>query len=194
MKTSSSTRFSKRDPVQPHCACPKQANQEMLTAGLVQSSRLLHPFNQPNDQPPSVVELDPFSGEYHQKLQKALRLDTDEYSHVHPAVLNQLDTLLREYPHVFLLPGAPLRRIHGTEHHINTDNAPPCYKPAYRMSPSEFQAVRDQINSMLKQDIIQPSKSPWGALAILVRRKDLHVIIVHLTQSSRVMDFHFLKS
>ena len=42
------------------------------------------------------------------------------------------------------------------------------------MSPSELQAVRDQITAMLKQDIIQPSKSPWGPPAVLVRRKDLH--------------------
>ena len=103
-----------------------------------------------------------------------MRLDTDEYSHVHPAVLNQFDTLLREYPHAFLLPGATLRRIHGTEHHINTGNALPSYKPPYRMSPSELQAVHDQITAMLKQDIIRPSKSPWGAPAILVCRKDLH--------------------
>ena len=41
------------------------------------------------------------------------------------------------------------------------------------MSPSELQAVRNQINDMLRQDI-RPSKSPWGAPAILVCRKDLH--------------------
>ena len=78
-------------------------------------------------------------------------------------------TLLQKYPHAFLFTGAP-RRIHGTEHHITlvTHN----YKPLYRMRPSEGQAVRDQINAMLKQDIIRPSKSPWGAPAILVRIKD----------------------
>ena len=42
------------------------------------------------------------------------------------------------------------------------------------MSPPELQAVRHQINDMLRQDIIQPSKSQWGAPAILVGRKDLH--------------------
>ena len=152
----------------------------MVKAGLVQSSRLLHPFNQPDDlddrdlPPQSVVELDPFSDEYHQQLRKELRLDTTEYRHVNPAVLDQFDTLLRKYLHAFLLPGAPLRRIHGTEHHINTGDASPCYKPPYRMSLSELQAARNQINDMLKQDIIRPSKSPWGAPAILVRRKDLH--------------------
>ena len=53
---------------------------------------------------------------------------------MHLAVLDQFDTLLRKWPNAFLLPGAPLRRIHGTEHHINTGNAPPCYKSPYRMS------------------------------------------------------------
>ena len=42
------------------------------------------------------------------------------------------------------------------------------------MSPAELQGVRNQINDMLRQDIIRPSKSPWGAPAILVRCKDLH--------------------
>jgi len=34
--------------------------------------------------------------------------------------------------------------------------------------------VCQQIKDMLRQEIIQPSKSPWGTPAILVRRKDLH--------------------
>ena len=42
------------------------------------------------------------------------------------------------------------------------------------MSSPELQAVLHQINDMLRQDIIQPSKSPWGAPTILIRRKDLH--------------------
>ena len=41
------------------------------------------------------------------------------------------------------------------------------------MSPTELQGVRTQINDMLRQQIIQPSKSPRGAPAILVRRKDV---------------------
>ena len=39
--------FSKRVPLQSHC--PKQASEEMVKVGLVESSRLLHPFNQPDD-------------------------------------------------------------------------------------------------------------------------------------------------
>ncbi|KAL9984580.1 hypothetical protein ACROYT_G006890 [Oculina patagonica] len=108
-----STPNSLRVPMQPHC--PKQASQEMFKAGLTQSSRLLHPFSQPDESddrdlpPQSTFTLDPFSEEYHAKLRHELRLDSDEYSHVDPAVLDQFDTLLRTYPHAFLLPGAPLR-------------------------------------------------------------------------------------
>ena len=114
--------------VQPHY--PKQASQEMFKTGLTPSSRLLHPFSQPDgsddrDLPPQCsFTLDPFSEEYHEKLRDELRLDSDEYSHVDPAVLAEFDTSLRTYPHAFLLPGAPLRPIHGTEHHINTGNSP----------------------------------------------------------------------
>jgi len=103
----------------------------MLKAGLVESFRLLHLFNQLDDcddrdlPPQSPTEHDPFSETYHQKLRKELRLDSDEYSHVDPAVLDQFDTLLKKYPYALLLPGAPLRRIHGTEHHIYTGNASP---------------------------------------------------------------------
>ena len=63
-KTPSPIRFIKRDPVQPHC--PKQANQEMITTGLVRSSRLLHLFNLHDDMDdrdpprPSAVERNPF--------------------------------------------------------------------------------------------------------------------------------------
>jgi len=130
-------------PVQPHY--PKHASQEMFKAGLTQSSQLLHLFSQPDrsddpDLPPQdTFTLDPFLEEYHEKLCEELRLDSEEYSHVDPAVFAEFDTLLRTYPHAFPLPGAPLRHIHGTEHHINTGTAPPSYKPPYRMSPPELQ-------------------------------------------------------
>ena len=115
--------------VQPHY--PKQASQEMFKAGLTPSSRLLHPFSQPDGSddrglpPQCSFTLDPFSEEYHEKLGDELRLDSDEYSHLDPAVLAEFDTLLPTYPHAFLLPGAPLRRIHRAEHHINTGNSSP---------------------------------------------------------------------
>ena len=86
----------------------------MFKAGLTQTSQLLHPFIQPDgsddrDLPPQcTLTLYPFSDEYHAKLRTELRLDSDEYSHVDPAVLAEFDTLLRMYPHAFLLPGVSM--------------------------------------------------------------------------------------
>ena len=60
-KTPSPIRFSNRVPMQPNC--PKPVNQEMITAGLVESSCLLHPFKHPDYMddgdlpPPSVAEI-----------------------------------------------------------------------------------------------------------------------------------------
>ena len=55
----------------------------------------------------TTFELDPFSDAYSQKLQRELRLDSAAYTHVDTTVLNQFDTLLQKYPHVFILPSAP---------------------------------------------------------------------------------------
>lgn len=67
-KTPSPIRFSNRVPIQPNC--PKQVNQEMIIAGLVESSCLLHPFDHPDDTddgelpPPSVAEIAPLLDEF----------------------------------------------------------------------------------------------------------------------------------
>ncbi|KAK8759172.1 hypothetical protein V5799_003195 [Amblyomma americanum] len=45
------------------------------------------------------------------------------------------------------------------------------YSP-YRVSPRERQAIRDQVEQMLRDDVIQPSNSPWAAPVVLVRKKD----------------------
>lgn len=161
---------------------PKRADAEMTRKGLTDSSSLLSPFSSTEDAddrdlPPQLVSTNPMtpnSEQYHTMLCKELRLDSADYSHVPTDVMTAFDALLHKYPTAFILPGSPLRRIHGIYHSINTGNAIPQYRRPYRMSPSELQGVRQQINDMLRQNIIQPSKSPWGAPAILVRRKDVN--------------------
>ena len=105
----------------------------MFKAGLTQSSRPLHPFSQPDGSddrdltPQCTFTPDPSPEEYHAKLRAELRIDCDEHSHVDPAVLAEFDTLFRTYPHAFLLPGEPLRRIHGSEHHNATSHHAGCH-------------------------------------------------------------------
>lgn len=159
-------------------------NVSTTQAPLVDNSSILSSFKQPeepseDDLPPQAQPgeiLEPFSQEFHERLRKELHLDSSDYAHVDAHTLSQFDDLLKQYHHAFLLPGSPLQRIQvpGVEHHINTGNATPTYKPPYRMSPIELQGIRQQIDEMLRQNILQPSKSPWGAPAILVKKKDNH--------------------
>ena len=71
---------------------------------------------------------------------------------------------------MFWLPGAPLGTIHGFEHSIPTGDATPIHPLPYRKSPSELQAIREEIQRILQLSIIEPSRSAWGSPCILIRK------------------------
>ncbi len=48
----------------------------------------------------------------------------------------------------------------------------PVYIPAYKLPHSQRQVVDEQIDDMLQQGVIQPSKSPWNSPLFLVPKKD----------------------
>ena len=82
----------------------------MAKAGL--DSSYLSPFlPEPDLDPPyvyppvEIVDLDPHSDEYFQKLVAALDLDTDSYTHVDPTIMTRFKDLIRKYAHAFYLPG-----------------------------------------------------------------------------------------
>ena len=146
---------------------------EMAKAGL--DSSYLSPFlPEPDLDPPHVyplveiVDLDPHSEEYFQKLVAASDLDTDSYAHVDPTTMTKFKELIRKYPHAFYLPGTSLNTIKGFHHNIHTGDSPPGYRLLYRKSPHELAAIKDELQKMLKLHIIWPSFSTWGAPCILV--------------------------
>jgi len=52
--------------------------------------------------------------------------------------------------------------------YIDTGQEPPVYRLPYRKSPAELEAIKEEIECMMKLKIIQPSQSPWGSPCILV--------------------------
>ena len=44
--------------------------------------------------------------------------------------------------------------------------------PPYRMTSAELKELNLQLIDLLDKDIIQPSKSPWGAPVLFVKKKD----------------------
>ena len=120
--------------------------------------------------PVEIVDLDPHSEEYFQKLVAALDLDIDSYAHVDPTTMTRFKELIRKYPHAFYLQGTSLNTIKGFHHNILTGDSPPVYRLPYRKSPHELAAIKDELRKMLKLHIIRPSFSTWEAPCILVSK------------------------
>ena len=82
--------------------------------------------------------------------------------------------LLKRYGDVFpddLPKGLPPKR--DVDHRIElVDGAKPPSRPVYRMSPTELNELKKQLSELTDKEFIQPSKSPYGAPVLFVRKKD----------------------
>ena len=125
------------------------------------------------DLPPlSDVTLDPFSLEYQDMVIDALHLHDN--CNLDQTQKTELDSLIRKYAHVFMLPGAPFRGVGDVERTINTGDAKPQYSTPYSHSPAQLQLIKKEIQRMLEQNIVEHSTSPWGAPCFLVKKKMEH--------------------
>jgi hypothetical protein len=48
----------------------------------------------------------------------------------------------------------------------------PISKRPYRMPPNELAELKIQLQDLLDKGFIRPSASPWGCLALFVKKKD----------------------
>ncbi len=102
-------------------------------------------------------------------------LQTAEAAVSHPDLVPEgtMSALLTEYADVFKeLEGMPQER-EGITHTIPLvpDTQPPS-KRMYRLSPLEKEECKRQITELLKQELIEPSSSPYGAPVIFVKKAD----------------------
>jgi hypothetical protein len=78
-----------------------------------------------------------------------------------------------EYPDVFPddLPGMPPDRDIEFVIELQPSTAPISKSP-YRMPPNELAELKIQLQDLLDKGFIHPSASPWGCLALFVKKKD----------------------
>ena len=81
-----------------------------------------------------------------------------------------LDLLLEYLPH--LDPDNLGRTSYGGKFKIDTGDASPVRVVPWRASPHEREVIRAEIAKMLRLGVIQPSKSPWTTIPVLVKKGD----------------------
>ena len=80
--------------------------------------------------------------------------------------------LLIEYSSVFSESSDDIGLTNLVEQTINTGNHPPvCQKPR-RIPLAKIKDAEEEIKKMVKQDIIEPSTSPWNSNIVLVKKSD----------------------
>lgn len=79
---------------------------------------------------------------------------------------------LNDYPDVFALDHEHLGYNSDMPLRINTESNMPIYKKPYRIPAIHEKEVEKQLENMLAQNVIQPSKSPWNFPLVIVKKKD----------------------
>lgn len=71
--------------------------------------------------------------------------------------------LVSEFRDIFVGPGEQLGRKNLVEHQIDTGNSEPFRLPLRRVPIMQREIVEREIESMLQNDIIEPSDSPYAS-------------------------------
>ena len=84
----------------------------------------------------------------------------------------QVAKLLNKYSNVFSETDDDIGRTGVLKHRIPTGEAQPIRQPLRRVPYHMQKEMDEQIDNMLKKDVITPSKSPWASGIVLVKKKD----------------------
>ena len=85
----------------------------------------------------------------------------------------QIAAVLDRYPVMDPTAVPPFPKERDVEHTIELEpGAQPPSKRPYRLSPLELDELKRQLEELTSQGYIQPSKSPYGAPVLFVKKKD----------------------
>lgn len=83
----------------------------------------------------------------------------------------EVQELLSEYSDIFSKHPNDYGRTNLLYHVVDTGDSSPVRQRAYRVSPKLHTELQKQIDTLLEQDLIEPSTSEYSAPALLVKKK-----------------------
>ena len=86
--------------------------------------------------------------------------------------LNELKSLLREFTDVFALDNSKLDCTSIVHHAMDTGDSKPIKQQPYRTPIVWRDTIKQMVDEMQKQGVVQPSKSPWASPVVLVPKRD----------------------
>ncbi|GFY21042.1 retrovirus-related Pol polyprotein from transposon 17.6 [Trichonephila clavipes] len=93
------------------------------------------------------------------------QLRKNEGTHLSLPQREEINSLLEKYEECFQPGGEPTPFI---EHRINTRNHLPVTMPPYRMNPSKKELLKQEIDRLLSEGIIEECESPYASLVVLI--------------------------
>lgn len=91
---------------------------------------------------------------------------------VSPEERKRLKDLLLYYGDIFATNVKQPGQTGAVQHHIDTQQTHPIRTAPYRRSPQEQETIKTEIDTMLRDGIVQRSTSPWASPVVLVTKKD----------------------
>ena len=142
---------------------------EGTIVGEAQAAEVLVPEPLPNEsQPTDVRRLSSCQGEERRKK----LLDVLQLQNVPASDAEQLRTFLANNHDVFSLEEGERGETSLVKMEIDTGGEPPQKQPPRRMPFMVREEVGRQLRSMQRDEVIQPSNSPWSSPVVMVGKKD----------------------
>jgi hypothetical protein len=157
---------------------PTTVAQEKSALGLAHSEHTMETLNEGDSEvddiefpliPPIVQET---SDEYKKTKRSAISAMVDVNIHLTNTDKKKLIDLLFEYEDRFSMKGENMQRTDAVQHEINTGDNRPFRERLRQYAPAVQQIIDTEVQSMLKQGVIAPSKSPYASNLLLVRKPD----------------------
>ena len=99
-------------------------------------------------------------------------INTQEIYHGFPAEFETaFKTLLQDFSSVFQ-PGIPLTQTKSIQHCIKLTNNVPFRLPPCRYSEDKKKIIREQVQEMLHDQVIEPCCSPYSSPIVIAKTKD----------------------